>query len=199
VGRALVFDQPLRELLDALGPEHAREVRGASAGGRHDRPGQRHAQLLGHLIAALERSVVRVQRAAAALAARHRALGDQLTRGAADPRIQNPLEAPEHEVHRPRRIAAAAGVPAHDPERADAPRRADRPHQRPHLPGPAPPVPQVVTPLLQQRAVLDARGAHRLARAAAQAERRFVEDGGIVVLQHARLERPHQVDAPAGR
>src|SRR5450755_861784 len=58
--RAVAREQPLRELLDALGSEHARQVRGAPAGSRHDRPGKRLAELLGQLLAARELSVVRV-------------------------------------------------------------------------------------------------------------------------------------------
>jgi hypothetical protein len=41
------------------------------------------------------------------------------------------------------------------------------------------------------------RRTHRLAGSAAEAERRLLEDGRVVVLELAGLERPHEVDAVA--
>ena len=72
---AVAPGEPLRELLHALGPEDARQVRGAAARRRDDRPRQRVAELARERAAALELAVVGVQRAAAALARRRGELG----------------------------------------------------------------------------------------------------------------------------
>src|SRR3954451_1627627 len=137
--------EPLRELLHALGPEHGREVRRAAARRRHDRPGQRLAELAGERPAALELAVVGVQRAAAALRRRRRQLGDEPLRRPAHARVHRALEAPEHEARplalapgalRPRAPARVAPGQPHEP---DAPAPVDRPQQRAQLQRPPPP------------------------------------------------------------
>src|SRR3954454_3505943 len=65
--RRVAPGEPLRQLLDPLGPEHGGEVRGAAARRRDDRSRQRLAELAGERPGALDLAVVGVQRAAAAL------------------------------------------------------------------------------------------------------------------------------------
>ena len=130
------LDQPLRELPHALAAEHGREVRGASAGGRDDRPGQRLAEL-----ARPARGRARARRCARAArrssparpaptssGPSSRAL--RLTRG-----YRARSKQPSMRLAGPARLDAARAWRRTRPISAHAARRAvDRPQQRPHLP-----------------------------------------------------------------
>ena len=204
VGRAggrSALRQPLRQLPHPLRPEHGGQVRGAAAGGGQDGPVEPLAERLGQLAAARQVAVVGVQRAAAALARIDARVGTsaraaRLTAGNIA-RSKHPSMScgPAPSVARPARAGAAGRAPA----RATAGRP---PTAAARAPGGAAPYgrgPRVVAPLLEQRAVLDARRADRLAGPAAEAERGLLLHRRVVVGQRAGLERAHQVDPAARR
>ena len=116
--RVVALDEPLRELLDALAAEHAREVRGASAGGRDDRPGSASPSSSASSRPRSSVAVVRVQRAAAPLAGRRRELGRQLARVAADPRIQARSKQPSMRFAGPGASRGGRRAGARSPSRA---------------------------------------------------------------------------------
>ena len=179
--RAVVgFREVLRELADAVGAENGDEVGGTATGGREDGAVQPAAELLGELAPALQVAVVGVQGAAAALAGVHAQPRHERSCGAAHPGKERSLVAAEHEL-RPISLAAARAA-SHQPHRPQAPRAVGTPQQRlqPDAASTTP-VPRVVAPLLEQRAVLNARGADGLASAAPQTERGLFLHRRVVV------------------